>query len=122
VATFRYAKTHEYVKEDAGTYFLGISEHAQKELGDITFIELPSVGAEFAAGEVCCTVESVKAVAEVYAPVALKVSVINEKLEDQPELVNEDSQGQGWMLQIELKDPAELSNMLDQEGYTATLS
>ena len=120
--TFHYGKTHEYIREEDGAYHLGITDHAQKELGDITFVELPAVGAEFAAGDVCCTVESVKAVAEVYAPVALKVLEINEKLEDQPELVNEDAQGAGWMLKIELKDAGELAGLLDRAGYEATLS
>jgi glycine cleavage system H protein len=119
VATFYYTKTHEYIREDGGTYFLGISEHAQQELGDITYVELPAEGSEFAKGDVCCTVESVKAVAEVYANVAVKVIAINERLEDEPELINQDAKGEGWLLQIELADPGELAGMMDQAAYDA---
>jgi glycine cleavage system H protein len=119
VATFYYGKTHEYIREEEGTYYLGISDHAQQELGDITYVELPSVGSEFAKGDVTCTVESVKAVGEVYAPVALKVTGINERLEDSPELVNEDALGAGWLLTIEVLDPAELGELMDQAAYDA---
>lgn len=119
MATFYYAKSHEYIREEDGKYFLGISDHAQQELGDITYVELPAAGAEFAQGDVCCTVESVKAVAEIYAPAALKVAAVNEALEDQPELVNEDAQGAGWLLQVELADAGALAAMMDQAAYDA---
>ena len=119
MATFRFAKSHEYIREDGGAYHLGISEHAQAELGDITYVEAPAAGAEFAKGDVCCTVESVKAVAEVYAPVGLKVIAANAALEDAPELVNQDSQGEGWIIQVELLNPAELGDMMDQAAYDA---
>jgi len=119
VATFYYTKTHEYIREDGGEYFLGISDHAQQELGDITYVELPAVGAEFAQGDVCCTVESVKAVAEVYTQLVLKVVAVNDKLEDEPELVNQDAQGEGWLLKIELADPGVLSALMDQAAYDA---
>lgn len=119
MASFHYAQTHEYIKEDGGAYYLGISDHAQKELGDITYVELPEVGGEFAKGEVCCTVESVKAVAELYAPVGLKVAAVNERLEDTPELINEDTQGEGWMLTIEVTDPSQLAELMDQAAYDA---
>ena len=98
---------------------LGISDHAQQELGDITYVELPTAGAEFAKGDVCCTVESVKAVAEVYASLAVKVVAINERLEDEPELINRDAQGEGWLLQIELADPNDLAGLMDQAAYDA---
>jgi len=117
VATFYYTKTHEYFREENGEYFLGITDHAQQELGDITYVELPAAGAEFAQGDVCCTVESVKAVAEVYAELALKVVAVNERLEAEPELINQDAQGEGWLLKIELGDIAELSGMMDQAAY-----
>ena len=119
MATNYYAKNHEYIREEDGTYFLGISEYAQKELGDITYVELPAVGAEFAQGDVCCTVESVKAVAEVYAPVALKAAAVNEALEDRPELVNEAAQGDGWLLKVELVDAGALAELMDQAAYDA---
>lgn len=119
MATFFYTKTHEYIREEGGSYFLGVSDHAQQELGDITYVELPGAGAEFAKGDVCCTVESVKAVAEVYASIAIKVVAINERLEDEPELINQDAQGEGWLLQIELADPNDLAGMMDQATYDA---
>jgi glycine cleavage system H protein len=119
VATFYYGQTHEYIREEDGTYYLGISDHAQRELGDITYVELPSVGSEFAKSDVTCTVESVKAVGEVYAPVAIKVTGVNERLEDTPELVNEDATGAGWLLTVEVLDPAELGQLMDQAAYDA---
>jgi glycine cleavage system H protein len=119
VAEIRYNKTHEYIKKENGTCYLGISEHAQHELGDITFVELPAVGAEFAAGDVCSTVESVKAVAEVYAPIDLKVTGVNDKLEDTPELINQDAQGEGYILTVELADPGKYESLMDQAAYDA---
>jgi glycine cleavage system H protein len=116
VATFRYTKTHEYIKDEDGTYFLGITDHAQSKLGDITFVELPAVGASFGAGEVCCTIESVKAVAEVYAPLALTVTGVNARLEDSPELINKDAHGAGWLISLELA-AADLAGLLDQAAY-----
>ena len=118
MATFYYTKTHEYIKDAGGTYYLGITDHAQDKLGDITFVELPEVGAEFAAGDVCCTVESVKAVAETYAPVALTVTGVNTRLENEPELLNKDAQGEGWLITAEVK-PAELAALMDQAAYDA---
>lgn len=119
MATFYYGKTHEYIRGEGGEFYLGISDHAQQELGDITYIELPAPGAEFAMGDVCCTVESVKAVGEIYAPVGIKVVAINESLEDKPETVNQDAAGAGWLLQVELINPAELSDLMDQAAYDA---
>jgi glycine cleavage system H protein len=119
VAETRYYKTHEYIREDGGKYFLGISEFAQHELGDITFVELPSVGAEFDTDDVCCTVESVKAVAEVNTPVALRVTAVNERLEDEPELINSAAEGDGWMIEVELRDPASFTTLMDTAAYAA---
>jgi len=119
VAETRYYKTHEYVREDGGKYFLGISEYAQGELGDITFAELPAVSTEFDTDDVCCTVESVKAVAEVNTPVAFRVVTVNEKLEDEPELINADAEGAGWLIEIELRDPASFGTLMDKAAYNA---
>lgn len=119
MATYRYTKTHEYIKEDAGAYFLGITDHAQKELGDITYVELPAAGDSFAKGEVCCTVESVKAVAEVYAPVSFTVVAPNAELDGSPELINKDAEGQGWIIKLSLSAPAQLDELMDQAAYDA---
>lgn len=119
MAETRYYKSHEYIREDGGKYFLGISEFAQHELGDITFAELPSVGTEFDTDDICCTVESVKAVAEVNTPVAFRVVAANDKLEDEPELINADAEGDGWLVEIELRDPASFVTLMDKAAYDA---
>ena len=119
MADIRYTKTHEYLRREGATTYLGITEHAQSQLGDITFVEAPEIGAAIAAGSSCCTVESVKAVAEVYAPLPLKITGFNTRLEDSPELVNKDSQGEGWLLSIELDNPADFDGLLDQAAYDA---
>jgi glycine cleavage system H protein len=119
VATFRYLETHEYLKEEGGSWYVGLSDFAQKELGDITFVELPEPGREFRKGDVVCTVESVKAVGEVYAPVSLKVVEGNSRLDGEPELVNADAQGSGWLIRVELLDESQLDSLMDQSAYDA---
>jgi len=119
VATYRYTKSHEYVRNDDGTYYLGITDHAQNQLGDITFVELPVVGSKFSAGQSCCTVESVKAVAEVYAPVDLEVTGGNDQLEDSPELINKDANGAGWLITFAPSDAGSLDSLMDQAAYDA---
>lgn len=119
MADIRYTKTHEYLRRDGAAFYLGITDHAQNQLGDITFVEAPEVGASVAAGKSCCTVESVKAVAEVYAPVPLKITGFNTRLEDSPELVNKDAMGEGWLLSVELDNPADFESLLDQSAYDA---
>jgi glycine cleavage system H protein len=119
VATLHYTKTHEYVREDSGSFYLGITDHAQGALGDITFVELPEAGASFKAGQGLCTVESVKAVAEVYAPCDLTVVAGNPALDTAPELVNRDAQGDGWMVQFTPANPGDLAGLMDQAAYDA---
>ena len=114
-----YTKTHEYLREEGSDWFLGITEHAQESLGDITFVELPEAGAEFGAGDELATVESVKAVAGVNSPVSLRVIEVNSSLEDAPEAINEDAQGKGWMAKVELTDASELDGLMDQAAYDA---
>lgn len=109
-----YAKTHEWVKVEGNKAKIGISDHAQGELGDIVYIELPEVGDEFEAGDILCEVESVKAVSEIYAPVSGKVIAVNEALEDSPELVNEDAMA-AWICEIELASDA--TGLLTEEEY-----
>lgn len=119
MATFRYTKSHEYIRNDDGTYYLGITDHAQSQLGDITFVELPATGTKFSAGQSCCTVESVKAVAEVYAPVDLEVTGGNARLEDSPELINKDAAGEGWLITFAPTDPGSVDGLMDQAAYDA---
>ena len=118
-ADLRYTKDHEYVKRtgDAAIVQVGITDYAQGELGDVVYVELPKVGASFARHDVFGTIEAVKAVSELYAPVAGTVIEVNTALENDPALVNRDPYGAGWMIKLRLKDPAELDQLLSSEAY-----
>ncbi|MFP3125139.1 MULTISPECIES: glycine cleavage system protein GcvH [Bacillaceae] len=113
----RYSEEHEWVKVDGSRVIVGITEFAQHELGDIVFVELPEVGAALKANEPFGSVESVKTVSELYAPVSGKVVEVNEKLSDSPELVNESPYEGAWMVVVELADAAELDSLLTAEQY-----
>ena len=115
----RYSKDHEWVAydEDAGVATVGITDYAQGELGDVVFVELPGVGAPVVAHSVCGTIEAVKAVAELFAPVSGEVVDVNAVLEDHPETLNADPYEEGWMIRIRLADPDELDDLLDAAGY-----
>ena len=113
----RYSEEHEWVKVDGNRVIVGITEFAQHELGDIVFVELPEVGAALKANEPFGSVESVKTVSELYAPVSGKVVEVNEKLSDSPELVNESPYEGAWMVVVELADAAELDSLLTAEQY-----
>jgi glycine cleavage system H protein len=116
----RYTREHEWIEIlEQGRGRVGITHHAQDELGDVVFVELPGVGDELGGEDVFGTVESVKAVSDLYSPVTGKVIQVNESLEEQPELVNEDPYGEGWMIQVKLNDPAELDGLLSAEEYAA---
>ena len=112
-----YAKTHEWVSLDEGIATVGITDFAQSQLSDLTFVELPEVGAEFKEGDEAAVVESVKAAADIYAPVAGEVIEINSKLEDAPELINKDAFGAGWIFKLKMTDESEVDNMLDADSY-----
>lgn len=116
----RYAKTHEWVRqEDDGTLIMGISDHAQELLGDLVYVELPEVGRTVQAQEELAVVESVKAAADVYGPVAGEVVAVNESLVDSPELVNRDPYGEGWLIRIRPESTDDLGNLLDADAYRA---
>jgi len=100
----QYLESHEWVRETDGTARIGVSTFAQDELGDVVFVELPGEGEDLAAGEDFGVVESIKAVSDVYAPVSGTVTAVNDDLVDQPELVNEDPYGDGWLIEVELSD------------------
>lgn len=119
MATLRFAKTHEYIAEDGGVYTVGISEFAANELGDITFVELPEPGAAFSQGDAFATVESVKAVSDVYAPVDFEVLEGNPALADSPETVNADSYGAGWFLKVKPTNPGQLDALISEADYSA---
>jgi glycine cleavage system H protein len=117
-ADLRYAKSHEWVKLDRdGTALIGITDYAQNSLGDITYVQMPKVGASLKAGETFGVVESVKAASDLYAPVAGNVLAINSALDNAPETVNTSPYGDGWMLKIKVSDPADVTALLDPDAY-----
>ncbi len=113
----KYSKDHEWIKAEGGAALVGITDYAQDKLGSIVFLELPAVGNHFKKGEVLVTVDSVKAVAEVYAPVSGRVEAVNESLRENPERINRDAYGQGWMVKLKMADAAELDSLLSVDAY-----
>lgn len=121
-ATYRYTKEHEWLQIDGKQARIGITEHAQAELGDVVFVELPAVGATVKKGGQLGTVESVKAVSDVFAPVSGKIVQVNSALESAPETVNRDPHGEGWIAVIEMSDPGETKELLDVAAYQALIA
>lgn len=118
----QYTESHEWVSiEDNGNARIGISDHAQEELGDLVFVELPAVGDEISQGDPCAVVESVKAASDIYAPVSGLVVAVNEELETDPALINADPYGDGWLFELELIDTEELDGLKDAEAYEESL-
>jgi len=115
----RYTREHEWVRIEGDTCTLGITDFAQKELGEVVYVELPEVGHLFDAHDELGTIESVKAVAEVYTPVAGEIVEINEALKDDPQLVNEDPQADGWLVKIKYSDSSDFDELMDAEEYEA---
>ncbi|HXG58344.1 MAG TPA: glycine cleavage system protein GcvH [Thermoanaerobaculia bacterium] len=113
----RYAKSHEYIHVEGDIGTIGITDYAQKELGDVVFVELPQVGSQLEAGDELGSIESVKAVSELFSPVSGEVVEVNEALADKPQLVNEDPYGDGWMIRIRLSDPTEVDELMTAEEY-----
>jgi glycine cleavage system H protein len=113
----RYTEDHEWVLLEGDTATIGISDHAQEQLGDVVYVELPEEGAEFAEGAQAATVESVKAANEIYTPVAGEVTAINGALSDKPELVNSDPLGDGWFFKIKVADAAAVAKLMDENAY-----
>ena len=118
---FRYTKEHEWVEAVGKEATIGITFHAQKELGDIVYVDLPKVGAAVEQGKTFGSVESVKAVSDIYAPVSGEVIAINESLSHAPESLNADPHGAAWLIKIKLSNPAQLTGLLDSAGYKAYL-
>ena len=115
-ANFRYTEQHEWVQVEGNVATVGITDHAQKELGDIVFIELPPIGRPVEAGKPCGTVESVKAVSEIFAPVTGEVAEVNGALQDSPEWINQDPHGKAWMIKVSLRTPPP-DTLLTAEQY-----
>lgn len=117
----KYNKSHEWAKVADKTAVVGITDYAQDQLGDVVYVELPPAGKEFKAGEEFGVVESVKSVSSVYAPVSGKVAEVNAELNNNPQLVNSGPYDQGWMIKIEMSDPAELAKLLSAADYKAQI-
>ncbi len=114
-----FTKEHEWIEVAGDIGTVGISDYAQGQLGDITFVELPAVGAEFKQGDAAAVVDSVKAASDIYVPVAGSITEINAALEDQPELVNTAPDAGGWLFRVKLADAGELSGLMDETAYKA---
>lgn len=115
----KYTKDHEWIRVEGPRATVGITDHAQEQLTDVVYVELPAVGKVVKAGDVLGTVESVKAVSEIFAPLSGRLVEVNHALEDAPEIVNSDPYGKGWMVVLEASDPAEVRVLLDAKGYAA---
>lgn len=121
-ADLRYTKDHEWIRmRPDGTAEIGITDHAQSALGDVTYVDLPKAGAKFAAGDTFGTVESVKAASDLYAPVACEVIESNSALDGAPDLVNREPYAGAWMIRVRLADPSSVSGLLDAAAYAAVL-
>jgi glycine cleavage system H protein len=120
-ADLKYAKTHEWARVNADIAVVGITDHAQQELTDVVFVELPAVGRQVKAGEACAVVESVKTASDIYSPVSGQVLEVNKAAADNPALVNTEPYGGGWFYKIKLSNPAEVNNLLSAESYRAQI-
>jgi glycine cleavage system H protein len=117
MAQLRYTKDHEYIRIEGDEGVVGISEHAQRQLGDVVFAEAPAVGRRVKAGDPVAVVESVKAASDVFSPASGEVVAVNSEVEATPGLVNEDALGRGWLFRIKLADPKELDALMDETAY-----
>ncbi len=115
--SLKYTENHEWLKVDDNKAVVGITDHAQSELTDIVFIELPQIGKIVKKGDELCVVESVKSVSEIFAPISGKIIKINAKLEDAPEIVNSSPYDDGWLVEIEIEDKTEIDKLLDPDSY-----
>ncbi|HZC73047.1 MAG TPA: glycine cleavage system protein GcvH [Jatrophihabitans sp.] len=115
----KYTNEHEWVRGNSGTVRVGITDYAQEALGDVVYVSLPEVGASVAKGQAVGEVESTKSVSDIYAPVSGKVAARNESLDEHPELINSSPYGDGWVLEIEISDQADIDGLLDASGYSA---
>ncbi|WP_166258945.1 glycine cleavage system protein GcvH [Marinobacter salicampi] len=119
-ADLKYIETHQWVRvADDGTATVGITDFAQQQLGDVVYIGVPDVGVTVTGGEEAGVAESVKSASDVFSPVSGEVVTVNESLEDEPEKVNEDPYGDGWLFRVQLSDPGELDGLMDPEAYAA---
>lgn len=116
-ADIRYTKDHEWITLDGDIATVGITDHAQEQLGELVFIELPETEREVTAGEACAVVESVKAASDVYAPLAGRIAEVNATITDDPAIVNNDAEGEGWFFRIKLENIADFEALIDRDAY-----
>ena len=121
MAEIRYTKDHEYIRVEGAEGVVGISDHAQQQLGDVVFAEVPSIGTALKAGDSAAVVESVKAASDVFAPVSGEIVAVNAEVERTPGIINEDALGRGWLFRIKIADPDELAALMDEAAYAAYL-
>lgn len=119
MTTLRFTESHEWVRVDGSEATVGITDHAQSLLGDVVFVELPTVGSVVTAGAAVAVVESVKAASEVYSPVSGTITAVNDALDAAPDHVNSDAAGEGWFFKLTLSNPGELDGLMDEAAYTA---
>ncbi|MFY9417551.1 MAG: glycine cleavage system protein GcvH [Bacteroidales bacterium] len=117
----KYAKTHEWVRVDGDYAYIGISDFAQSELGDIVYVDVPTLGEKLSSGDVFATIEAVKTVSDAYLPISGEVIEFNEALATNPELINKDPYGEGWIVKVKMTNPAELDNLLSADDYKAAI-
>jgi glycine cleavage system H protein len=122
MSDIRYTKEHEWVRVDGALATMGISDHAQEQLGDVVFVELPEIGKQVARHDALAVVESVKAASDVYAPVGGEVVEVNDALNDDPVLVNSGAESTGWFCKLKVADPAELEELMDVDAYQSYLA
>ncbi len=120
-ADLKYAKSHEWARVQGGEATVGITDHAQHELTDVVFVELPEVGRKLKAGETCAVVESVKTASDIYSPLSGEITAVNKAVVDNPSLVNTDPYGQGWFYKVKLSNAAEASGLMSPDQYTAQI-
>ena len=121
-AELKYTSDHEWIRVEGDSATIGITDYAQGELGDVVFVELPGVHEKFEKGDVAATIEAVKTVADVFLPLGGSIEAVNEKLDDDSELINQDAFGEGWILKIKMNDPSELDSCMTAEEYIASIS
>lgn len=117
VKDLKFSTDHEWIKTEKEIITVGISDYAQKELGDVVYVELPAAGDTVDKGDACSNIESVKAVSDIYAPATGEITGANEALEDKPELINQDPYGDGWIFKIKMEDAGELDELMDADAY-----
>ena len=122
MSTLKFTEDHEWISLDGDIATVGITEHAQEQLGDVVFVDLPEVGASVEKGGDAAVVESVKAASDVYAPLDGEVTEVNSDLEGEPALVNSDAQGKGWFMKIKIADAGQLEDLMDEEAYKAHIA